>query len=146
VWSNEFHRHLADVEVLAQHGVAAPPQWLKLRERFTAFTELPSAAAEALAREVIDPTGADLATLRALALSEQSAGSTDDAAVSDVVRNRVHGTMVEIYRPVADKNYRAVAKRFDAAAAAFTKAAELADPRPTLARWLRPLSRSVTLG
>jgi hypothetical protein len=132
MWSNQFHRHLADVEILAANGVPAPPEWVQLRESFTRYTELANSAADKLAAEVIAPSGADVAELRALALAEESATSVDDAAVSDVVRARVHSAMVELYAPHADRAYRAVAASFDAAADKFTRAAKavdvLADP------------------
>ena len=90
MWSNAFHRHLADVELLASHGVPAPADWLALRGRFAAYTELAAPIADRVAAEVVAPTGLDLAALRALAVAEQAATSVDDAAVGDVVRSRVH--------------------------------------------------------
>jgi hypothetical protein len=128
MYGNSLHRHLADVENLAAKGVAAPPEWLALRSRFDSFVLLGNSAADALASEVIAGTGADLSALRSMALAEASATSTDDAAVSDVVRSRVHGRLVELYQPVATRNFHACAEKFDSAAAAFTRCAKTVDP------------------
>jgi hypothetical protein len=131
LYHNDFHRHMADVEALAAHGIAAPAEWLKLGERFAAYIELAQPISDRLASEILDPTGADVAVLLALSLAEQTATSVDDAAVTDIVRARVHGRMLELYRPHADKNYKQVADQFDAIADRFTRAAKTVDPEST---------------
>ena len=144
MYNNTFHRHMADVETLAAHGVPAPAEWLGLRERFAAYVELATPISDRLAAEILDPgggDGGDVATLRALALAEQSATSVEDEAVNEIIRRAVHGRMVEIYRPHAERAYRTIAKRFDSAAAAFVNAAKLVDVEADAATLVRAPQR-----
>ena len=122
VWSNLFHRHMADVELLNSHGVAVPQEWVELRSRFTAFTELSAPVTERLAAEILAPSGADIEMLRAAALAE-TATSIDMASVSDLIRSRVHSRLVEIFTPHADRAYKQIADRFDTVAAKLARAA-----------------------
>lgn len=127
-YRNQFHGHLADVETLAAHGVPAPREWAAVRENFAGFIELAHPISDKLAAEILEPSGADVAVLRALALAEQAATSVDDAAVTDVVRTRVHGRLVALYEPHAQRNYKQVAAQFDDIAAQFAKCVRAVDP------------------
>ena len=51
-----------------------------------------------------------------------------EAAVTSAVAAAVHGRLVELYQPVAARNYRSVAKEFNEAADRFTAAARTIDP------------------
>lgn len=127
--SDPFYVHTSCVDTLSANGVPTPGRWSELRDRFNRYTALTRPAAERLAAEIVNPTpGADLTMVRAAALGEQAADSGDEAAVTARVRTAVHDKLIQLYAPVAQQNYAAVASRFDKAAGLFGKAARTCDP------------------
>jgi hypothetical protein len=127
-----FSAHAGAVDTLAGYGIAPPPEWSALRARFSAYGTIDKPMAARLAAAILEPkSSADIAELRALALAEESATNLDEGAVTAAVRDAVHDLLLALYKPVALKNYKAVAAQFDDAAKAFVKAANVIDPEAT---------------
>ncbi len=101
---------------------------MALRDRFARFTAITNPCRERLAAEIVAPTGADIATLRAAALAEEAADSGDEASVTSVVSSAVLAELVSLYQPVGQRNYKTIADRFDQAARSFTAAVSIYDP------------------
>ena len=124
---DHFRAHLAAVEALCEAGIPAPPGWTALRGRYAGFIELGNHAAERLAAEVITPTGADLATLRTVAVAEEQATGGADVAVNEQVQRAVLAELLRLYAPVAKRNYKTAADRYDEVAKRFAAAAKAVD-------------------
>jgi hypothetical protein len=122
-----WRAHVSAVEVLRQCGIEPPAPWSALLGRYTHFIELPDAAADRLAAEIVSPNGANVSLLRALALVEEIARGGDDSGVNSKVQAAVLRELETLYQPVAQHNYKLSAQRFDAAAKAFTALAGACD-------------------
>jgi hypothetical protein len=122
----QFATHLRQVERLERDGIAPPKSWVELRDRFTRYRELPSDAAERLARQLIHPTrDGDVGMLFAHAVSEAAAKTFPNVAaqVDQEVAGIVEAKLLELYKPHAATAFKAAATRFNEAAAAFIAAA-----------------------
>lgn len=118
-----FRCHLSAVETLTQAGIAPPAQWEALKDRYAAYINMGNPSTDRLAAEVVQPTGADLATLRAVAVAEEQATGGADATVNERVQAAVLRQLEALYSAVAKRNYRTAADRYDTAAKRFTGAA-----------------------
>ena len=124
---DQFRAHMSAVEALASAGIPAPAEWLALRSRYADYIDLGDHAVDRLTAEIIHPTGADLVTLRANALSEQIARSGDQAGINQRVQTAVGRELEASYRPAAAQNYKLAAARYDDAATHFTVATKTVD-------------------
>ncbi len=122
-----FTIHCDAVEAMAAAGIAPPPEWVKVRQRFEEYTYLTSPALERLSAAVMVGS-ADIATLRALALAEVTAMPPNKAQVTNVVRAAVLTKLGDVYSPVAHGNYKKLAEAFTSTAQKFTEAAGVIDP------------------
>lgn len=120
--------HISAVDTLVAAGIAAPPEWTALRGRWDDFVTTDSPVAQRLTSAILNGTEAELPVLRALALAEEAAGPTHVAAINNRARVSVTRRLRELYSPVAQQNYQAIAARFDRQAAEFTTAASVIDP------------------
>ena len=132
----KFKHHRQLVGLVANAGIPAPAAWTELSDRLDAYLTMDNNYADALAAAVVNPTKTtDLALLRALAAAEQSAGITSLnhspqvlATINGTVVAAIETAMAEAIAPVAADTYRRVAELFNTAAAAFTTAAQAANP------------------
>jgi hypothetical protein len=123
------------VETLNAQGISAPKEWTDLRQRFSSFIDLGhSPLAERLANEVVSPTGLDIPTLRALAYAELSVDASDEQLVLDILRASVHQRFIELYKPVAHRHCREVARRFNDIADRLSSVARCAALTPKVTR------------
>lgn len=124
-----FRHHRHAVSILAGVGVEPPKRWRELDANLDAYLAIQNNAAERLAALVIRPVkGADLASLRALALAEQADTPHAVASVNSIVVTSVEAAMLDAYADTAAENHAAVCAKFDAEAQAFTDAATIAPP------------------
>lgn len=129
-----FRHHRHAVNIVAGAGVEPPKAWRDLDANLDNYLSLRNDAAERLAELVVRPVkGADMPTLKALALAEQQESPGAVAAVNNIVVTSVEAAMLDAYADVAAENYAAVGGKFDAAAQAFTEAASLAPPEAAAA-------------
>lgn len=127
----QYDDHVSAVLAATIPGVVAPPKdWIELRQRFTEFTKMESAAADRLALAVLDGDDDEIFELRVSALAEAAGQHNPQAAAA--VTNKVRGVVLErlnlLYSAEATDIYGKIADRFDATAQKFTAAAELVDP------------------
>jgi hypothetical protein len=124
-----FRHHRNAVNIVAGAGVEPPKAWREIDANLDAYLAIQNNAAERLAELVVRPVkGADMPTLKALALAGQLESPGAVAAVNNIVVTAVEAAMLDAYADVAAENYAAVGGKFDAAAQAFTEAASMAPP------------------
>ena len=120
-----FNEHVKRVRALEQAGIAAPPEWTAVRERFDLFLGMRTPCRDRLTMAVICPeSDEDLTLLRAAAFAEASVVPT----INHAVKSGVYVELVNLYSPAAKSNYRKVAAQFDDAATKFTAAADVVNP------------------
>lgn len=124
-----FAAHLSAVQTLDAAGISPPAEWRALRDRYSEFVELGSAAMDRLTQQIVNPSGGgvDLVALRANALAEQAGAAEHSAEVNERVRSAVLQKLQELYAPAAQRNYRNAAARYDDAAKRFTDLAKAID-------------------
>ncbi len=122
-----FRAHLSAVESLSSAGISPPPEWAALRDRYAAFIEMGNHAVDRLAAEVAKPSGADLTLLRNAAMAEELGTAEADASINSRVQAAVLGQLEALYSPVAQRNYRTAAERYNHSAKRFTDAAKTVD-------------------
>jgi hypothetical protein len=118
--------HTRAVGILQDAGIAPPPEWSAVHQRYIKLIELPDEGLDRLANAVINGTG-DWTELRALAMTEELARSAHDANINEQVQQRVLTELVNLYKAAAPRNYKLAAAKFDTAAAALTAAAKHID-------------------
>ena len=122
-----FRCHLSAVETLTGAGIHPPAEWTALRDRYAAFIDLGDGGVDRLTAEIIQPSGADLVSLRSSALAEEIARNGDNANINQRVQTAVGRELEALYSPGAEKNYKQAAARYDDAATHFTVAAKTVD-------------------
>jgi hypothetical protein len=110
-----LHAILADVAAV-EILYPPPPQWMAVRDRWTAYLELATPHADALAHRLVDgPDGS--ADLRALALAELAASRDADAELRQLLAAPVHAELTRLWQPHAVKAFKVVGEAFNTAAA-----------------------------
>ena len=127
--SEKLKSHRRRVTELTNAGITPPDEWTKLDQQLTNFLERESPVLEQLTAAVLrgDTDPDELALLRAWALAE-TAMPQSIAKINSRVIAAVETRLFEVYAEHAQNNYRQTAGMFDAAATAFTKAANIVDP------------------
>jgi hypothetical protein len=120
-----LERHVAHVTTVRQAGGEAPSAWVALHDRWVSYSELKTPVEDALVAAVLSGKG-DLPTLRAASYAECVVGQPQ-FDVNRRVAEAVFEQLVELYRPVARKNYQTIAGRFDMVATEFAAAASAVD-------------------
>ena len=119
--------HLRAMNAVREANIPVPSEWLAVQRRYTDFIELPDTGVDRLAAAVVSGDG-DIAALRALALTEESARGTADSAIVERVQSAVLDEMLAAYGKVAQGNYRLAAAKYENAAKKFCAAADHIDP------------------
>ena len=105
----QSHRWLVDGT-----RITPPPEWIALRQRVDELAAMQRLNLWRLIQAVITGDG-DLPTLKALAVAE-----VYPSDVVDQVNAAAHDELSRLYEPVAQRNYRTLAAKFDDAAKRFT--------------------------
>lgn len=113
----------AAVRSLESAGIPAPEGHHELLDRWREFKAIRSPHRDRLVEAVIGGDG-DVAQLQALALAE----TVNAPAINEAVEKAVQSEAYRKYAAVAEQNYSALAKRFDAAADRLVTAMALVDP------------------
>jgi hypothetical protein len=125
---NRTQLHVASAELLGCHGIAPPDEWVQLRVRYGQLLAMEFPCRDRLVDEMLHPTGADVAILRASALAEAASvyqGILGD--VTQIVDNHVHNRMIEVYDTIAAKNYGAASRKFNQLCGEFVDLTKLVD-------------------
>jgi hypothetical protein len=128
----DFFQQVRTVEAA---GASLPREWTELRSRFDSFAALDTPKLAQLTEAVLTG-GADVESLRALAIAEQSFPE-HIARVTNHVRRQVFEQLRSIYSDVARDSYAAIAAQFDQQAKAFMTAAKTADVEADAADMLK---------
>lgn len=113
----------AAVRSLESAGIPAPEGHHELLDRWREFKAIRSPHRDRLVEAVIGGDG-DVAQLQALALAE----TVNAPAINEAVEKAVQSEAYRKYAAVAEQNYSALAKRFNAEADRLVKAIAIADP------------------
>jgi hypothetical protein len=124
-WRN-FTTALATISQVP--GAEIPPGVTAVMDRYAAFVEHGNRVADRVAAEVVEPTGLDLALLRAAALAEETGRGDAIAAVNQVVQDAALRKAKKEYAPAAKGNYRIAARALDSTAKDFVELAKVIDP------------------
>jgi hypothetical protein len=119
--------HLAAVQTLTRAGFAPPAPWAALHNRYTEFFAMTRPMGARLAAAIISGEG-DVPALRAAALAEETAKSTNVATVNNAVMAAVCDGLRAAYKPTAGRQYAAVAARFDQLAGKLTACVKQVNP------------------
>jgi hypothetical protein len=107
-------------------GTVVPAEWARLRDRYYQLQGHQHPMTDRLARAMADPdSNADLDALFSMAVCEWWPNHVD--SVVSAVTAHLYPALLALYAPVATKNYRALADRWNEAAKAFTACTELVD-------------------
>lgn len=119
----------ARVATVASAGGEVPAEFTRIRQRWEAYRELtPDSLTDQLASAITGEGSLDdLGDLRALALAGR-AGAQLDAELANDLEGPVFLALRDVYEPVADSNYRMLAKSFTSTASALSKAVAVVDP------------------
>jgi hypothetical protein len=118
--------HLWLVDCVGGAGGTVPAEWTRLRDRYYRLQGHGHPLTDRLARGMADPNSdADIDALYAGAVSEWWPNHVD--SVMSVVQAHVYPALLALYAPVATKNYRGLADRWNESARAFTACTELVD-------------------
>jgi hypothetical protein len=109
-------------------GAEIPPGVTEVMDRYAAFIERGNNVADRVAAEVVEPTGADLALLRAAALAEETGRGDAIASVNQVVQDAALHHAKKEYAPAAAGNYRITGRAFDSTAKDFVDLAKVINP------------------
>jgi len=116
------------INTVAAAGGTVPDTYTTINQRWSRYLNIGHDTSALLADAITTPGDtSDLAQLRALALAERC-GSIEQADLTKELKAPVLLALRAAYEPVADANYRTLADKFTATAAAFTKAVSAADP------------------
>jgi len=117
---------------VAEAGCELPPHYVELRDRFQAFSQLAASHAPTMLERLIEAlrTGrGDPDLWFAAAMAGAGPGHIDRRAeVLSGVHTAMENHLRALYQPVALSHYRALSKRFNEAAQAFMRAADVIDP------------------
>jgi len=116
--------HISKVHTVETAGVPAPAEWSALQQRLTDFLHMGTPVQDQLIAAILAGDQDDIARLRAAAFAEAHVQPQVNRAVAGAGYQR----LLEVYAPVARKNYQQVAEQFDRAAGEFTAAASVVDP------------------
>lgn len=127
--------HIERVEILAAAGFAPPKPWVALAARHARAAEPDDTATARYARALVTgDTGADIVTLRALALAEAAATPVHKATLSNFANAQVGAELERLFEPHAEAAYKAVAAEWDSAGERFASLAQVVDPETDAAR------------
>ena len=134
---NPLDEHITHAATVERAGVAAPAQWVAVHCAFTDYLKMSTPCRDELVDAIINPSkdDDDVATLRALAISESAVNATV-VAVNKTVASAVHARLVDLYKPAAVETYAKISEQFNACASELAKLAKVTDVDTTDADWI----------